>query len=300
MRAALLQAMARDPNGRFETAQAFGQAIKQSVATLGGPAATAELARLLFTDFGDEMASRDEILKAADDPNAAPISIGPSKPASPPPIPKRPDPPAARSGEMSQATPKPRPPTGQIEAIPSVMLGTPASTRIQLPDLENVLDLSSNVGADSWMADGGTDLLSAHRWKSLRNFAIAIGVLTVAAVGVFFVVTKMGGHEQRVVAPPPPADAAVVKVVPPPVDAGDEINHDDIVALSKFGFFSITATAKTTIYVDDKYIGETPLTRLPLKPGPHTVKAVGPRGKSKVMKVTIVGGRDDDEGTITW
>jgi len=80
MRAALLQAMARDPNGRFETAQAFGQAIKQSVATLGGPANQAELARLLFTDFSDEMSSRDEILKAADDPNAAPISIGPSVP----------------------------------------------------------------------------------------------------------------------------------------------------------------------------------------------------------------------------
>ena len=164
MRAALLQAMARDPNGRFETAQQFGQAIKQSVATLGGPASQAELARLLFTDFGDEMASRDEILKAADDPTAAPISIGPAKPAMPPPIPKRPDPPAARSGEMVQATPAtPRPPSGAIDAIPSVMLGTPASTRFQMPNLDNVLDLSADVGADSWMAEGGTDLLSAHR-----------------------------------------------------------------------------------------------------------------------------------------
>ena len=300
MRAALLQAMARDPNGRFETAQAFGQAIKQSVATLGGPASQAELARLLFTDFGDEMASRDEILKAADDPNAAPISIGPTKPATPPPIPKRPDPPAARSGEMSQATPKPRPPTGQIEAIPSVMVGTPASTRIQLPDLENVLDLSSNVGADSWMAEGGTDLLSAHRWKSLRNLGIGIGMIVAVGVVIFLVVSKMGGGSDTKRVVQAPADAAVAKVVPTPIDAGDEISHDDIVALSKFGFFSITATAKTTIFVDDKYIGETPLTRLPLKPGPHTVKAVGPRGKTKNLKITIIGGRDDDEGTITW
>lgn len=302
MRAALLQAMARDPNGRFETAHQFGQAIKQSVATLGGPAPTAELARLLFTDFGDEMSSRDEILKAADDPNAAPISIGPAKPASPPPIPKRAPLPAA-SGEMSQATPvKPRPPTGQIEAIPSVMVGTPASTKIQLPDLENVLDLSANVGADAWMAEGGTNLLAAHRWKSLRNTAIAIAVIAILIVGIFFVVNKMGGTSQVKHVAPPPADAAVVKVVPPPtpIDAGDEISHDDIVALSKFGFFSITATAKTTIYVDDKYIGETPLTRLPLKPGPHNVKAVGPHGKTKKLAITIVGGRDDDEGTITW
>jgi serine/threonine protein kinase len=298
MRTALVQAMARDPNGRFETAQAFGQAIKQSVATLGGPASQAELARILFTDFGDEMSSRDEILKAADDPNAAPISIGP-KPATPPPLPKRPDPPPATSGEMFQATPRARTPTG--EGIPSVMLSTPASSRVQAPNLDNVLDLSANVGADAWMADGGTDLLSAHRWKSLRNLGIAIAILVAAGVAIALVVSKMGGSEPtRVVQAP--IDAAVKKAVAPPVpiDAGDEINKDDIVALSKFGFFSITATAKTEIYVDEKYIGDTPLTRLPLKPGPHTVKAVGPHSKTKNVKITIVGGRDDDEGTITW
>ena len=96
-----------------------------------------------------------------------------------------------------------------------------------------------------------------------------------------------------------PADAAIRKPIVEPPDA-DTISHDDIVALSKFGFFSITATAKTTIYVDDKNIGETPLTRLPLKPGPHVVKAVGPHGKSKIIKITIIGGRDTDEGSIDW
>ena len=301
MRAALVQAMARDPNGRFETAHAFGQAIKQSVATLGGPASQAELARLLFTDFGDEMSSRDEILKAADDPNAAPVSIGP-KPAPPPPPPPRMAPPAAASGEMNQATPARRQVPTEQSGVPTVMLATPPSSKISVPDLDAVLDLSSNVGADSWMAEGGTDLLSAHRWKSLRNVGIGIVVLVALGIGLFFVISKVGNsrEEPKKVVAPVVVDAAVPKQVAAPIDAGDEISHDDIVALSKFGFFSITATAKTTIYVDDKYIGETPLTRLPLKPGPHTVKAVGPRNKNKVIKITIVGGRDDDEGTITW
>src|SRR6185503_215684 len=49
MRAALIQAMARDPNGRFDSALAFGNAIRNSVSTLGGPATAADLARLLFT-----------------------------------------------------------------------------------------------------------------------------------------------------------------------------------------------------------------------------------------------------------
>ena len=85
MRAALLQAMARDVNGRFDTAQAFGNALRNAVATLGGPATPADLARLLLADFGDEMIARDEILAgrraapprpAARDPAAAAAGLG--------------------------------------------------------------------------------------------------------------------------------------------------------------------------------------------------------------------------------
>jgi serine/threonine protein kinase len=299
MRAALLQAMARDPAGRFDSAQAFGNAIRNSVATLGGPASQQELARLLFTDFGDEMASRDEILKAADDPTSAPVSVGlvSQRPAAPPPIPR----PAAASGEMSGGAPRPRPPTGPQNAVPSMIVGAPQTGRMQVVDLDQVLDLSANVGADAWMAEGGTNLLSAHRWKALRNTLIAIGILAVAGIGVFLIVTLTGGSSKPLPKTLPPApDAAIKKPIVDIQPDADLISHDDIVALSKYGFFSITANAKTTIYVDDKNIGETPLTRLPLKPGPHTVKAVGPKGKSKILKITIIGGRDDDEGSIDW
>ena len=83
MRAALLQAMARDPNGRFDTAQAFGNALRNAVSTLGGPASPADLARLLSDDFSEEMASRDEILKSADEP--APIAPPRATRPTPPP-----------------------------------------------------------------------------------------------------------------------------------------------------------------------------------------------------------------------
>ncbi len=124
--------------------------------------------------------------------------------------------------------------------------------------------------------------------------------LALIAGGVIFFVSRTTDDDDipvRVVKPT--ADAAVRRNVAPPPDA-TEVSHDDIVALSKYGFFSINATAKTTIYIDGKLIGETPLTRLPYPPGPHTVKAVGPKGKSKIIKITILGGRDDDEGTIDW
>jgi serine/threonine protein kinase len=300
MRAALVQAMARDPAGRFDTAQGFGNAIKNSVATLGGPASGADLARLLFTDFGDEMAARDEIVKAADDPNAAPISIGQSMPKTPPPIPPRPQQIAA-SGEMSQATPpRSKTPTGSL-GVPSMIVHSGGTGKVELPDLGNVLDLSENVGADSWMAEGGTDLLSSHRMKSLRNLLIALVGVAAVAAGVWFLIGRSGGDEQQP-SVQVPADAAVKRVYVPdePKPDATEISKDDIVALSKFGFFSINANAKTTIYVDNVRYGETPMQRLPLPPGPHKVKAVTKGKKAKEFMITIIGGRDTDEGTINW
>ncbi len=305
MRAALLQAMARDPAGRFDTALAFGNAIKLSVASLGGPASPQELARLLFTDFGDEMASRDEILKAADDPNAAPISIQVPPPrvpqATPPPIPALP----ATSGEMEQATSRTKRIT-EAPPVPSMIVHSPGTGRVQAiqaqsVDLDKVLDLSDDMGADSWMADDGTNLLASHRWRSLRNSAIALAVFAALGLGVFLLIQLVGSKPSTNAAGTAQvADAAVRKPIQDiPLDAAPD-DHEEIKALSKYGFYSITANAKTTIYVDDKMIGETPLTHLPLKPGPHTIKAVGPKGKSKTMKISIVGGRDIDDGSIDW
>ena len=300
MRAALLQAMARDPAGRFDTAQGFGNAIKNSVATLGGPASPADLARLLFTDFSDEMSSRDEILKAADDPNAAPISIGPTKPATPPPIPKR-EPQLATSGEMHQQTPpRARTPTGNLDGVIIASSHGSQTGKVVLPDLANVLDLSEDVGADQWMAEGGTDLLSSHRMRSLRNLALGLLVLAVIGVGIYMFFKTTGNEPDKKIAAPVPMDAAVVKKNDPPPPDAPEVNKNDIIALSKFGFFTIDASAKTTIYVDNVRYGETPMQRLPLTPGPHKVKAVTKGKKPREFMITIIGGRDTEQETIDW
>jgi len=297
MRAALLQAMARDPNGRFDTALAFGNAIRNSVSTLGGPASLADLARLLSTDFADEMAQRDEILKAADEP--APIAPPRTRPTQPPPLPN--PAPVMRSGEVGAvAYPQEHRATGQLEAVPS-MIVQGGSSRAYLPvPPASVLDLSSNVLPDSWMVDPATDLLRSHRLRSIRNAAIAIGVLIVIVVAIWLATRGGDGDQQRAVRPPP-ADAQVTPDAPDlPIDAAGELTRDEIIARSRFGFFSIAATAATQIYIDNKQIGDAPLTRFPLMPGPHKVRAVGPRGKIKQMSITIYGGQDTDEGTITW
>jgi len=299
MRAALLQAMARDPNGRFDTALAFGNAIRNSVSTLGGPASAADLARLLSSDFAEEMASRDEILKAADEP--APVAPPrPARTSQPPPLPPGARPQQELSGELAELARRSRTGSGPLEAVPS-MIVQPGSSRVSQPILpRDVLDLSSNVLPDSWMIDPNTDLLRGHRLRSIRNAAIALAVLTAVGVAIFFAATRSTEAGRATVHLPPTPDAAVVQAVDPPVDAQLGPTRDDIVALSRYGFFSITATAKTQIYVDNNKIGDTPLTRLPLPPGPHKVKAIGPHGKTRQLNITIYGGRDTDEGIITW
>jgi serine/threonine protein kinase len=300
MRAALLQAMARDPVGRFDTAQAFGNAIRNAVSTLGGAATPLDLARLLVADFGEEMTSRDEILKAADEP--APIAPRPARTTSPPPLPVRR--PAGTTGAVGEigasddSQPNRRAP-GPLDAVPS-MIVQPGSSRTSSPP--QVIDLSSNLMPDSWMIDPNTDLLRGHRLRSLRNAAIAIAVVAVIGGAIFVIANRVGDVGNRTAPLPVTENETVVPdaAIEPPVDAQTGPTRDDIVAISHFGFFSINATARTQIYVDNKQIGDTPLIRIPLLPGPHKVKAIGPRGKTRLINTTIYGGRDTDEGLITW
>jgi serine/threonine protein kinase len=295
MRAALLQAMARDVNGRFDTAQAFGNALRNAVATLGGPAYPADLARLLVTDFGDEMAARDEILKAADEPAPPPR---PLRSTSPPPLPGA----VFQTGATGEIGASDDSQSGrssaQMESVPS-MIVQQSSARIQAPS-GRVIDLSGNMQPDSWMIDPNTDLLRSHRLRTIRNAAIALGSLALITAVVFLITSRLGDATNRTVAVQPPPDAPLPIDAEPPIDAPTGPTRDDIVALSRYGFFSIAATAKTQIYIDNKMIGETPLTRLPLAPGPHKVKALGPRGKVKTLSITVYGGQDTDEGTINW
>jgi serine/threonine protein kinase len=298
MRAALLQAMARDPSGRFDTAQAFGNALRNAVATLGGPATPHDLSRLLASDFGEEMASRDEILKAADEP--APIVARPARSTQPPPLPTvRPAPTTGAAGEIGGADDsQPNRSAAQLDAVPS-MIVQPGSSRISMP-MPQVLDLSSNMLPDSWMIDPNTDLLRGHRLRSLRNAALAIGAVALIGLAIFFFAGR-SGDPNRMQQPVTEADSAPPDAaVELPPDAPSGPTRDDIIAISHFGFFSINANAKTQIYVDNKQIGDTPLIRIPLTPGPHRIKAIGPRGKTKLISTVIYGGRDTDEGMINW
>src|SRR5262249_48662069 len=155
-----------------------------------------ELAKLLSDDFSEEMASRDEILKAADEP--APIAPPRTmRSTRPPPLPGSVAPTGAVGEIGARDDSKPR--VMLPDAVPS-MIVQPGSARAYVPPPQ-VIDLSSNMLPDSWMIDPNTDLLRGHRLRSLRNAAIAFGVVAAVTVVIFFIANSFGDASNHNIAP---------------------------------------------------------------------------------------------------
>ena len=56
------------------------------------------------------------------------------------------------------------------------------------------------------------------------------------------------------------------------------------------GYFSVDALPYAQIYVDGAFVGITPLVRIPLRPGRHSVRAVAESGASERLTITVRAG----------
>jgi len=154
------------------------------------------------------------------------------------------------------------------------------------------------------LADPGTDLLRDWRRRRLWTFA-GFGVILALALAAFVIMSDRsspapGSGEDGLVAPSAdagtgqPVDAAPIDA---PVDA--DPTRADIVALARYGFFSVGSDRAAEISIDHKIVGTAPLIRYPLTPGPHDIKAVS-RGKAKRWQIMIEATKDVDLGVIEW
>ena len=324
MREVVTRALARDVNARYATAMEMAAAVRAAVASAGGPAAPASLAKMVAADFGDELAAKQQLSEqagatsiSADSASVPTLSVTSGQhPAVAPTVVDRPPrgnqqverrgeltaPPPRRPPPIPGATPPPPPAVEVAPPTPASqpqMIAMPPAGMIAAPMAP--VQPTGQLTTDAVLStDLSTDLLGDRR----RGFVIKAGIVTVLVAGVIAaIVLGAGGDDETPAAAPP--DAMVEVAVPDPVpDPGDDdagVSKQDIIAISKYGYFSIDADEPTVIFIDDKRIGETPLLRLPLAPGPHEVKAVGP-GKKKVKKfeITIFGGKDTEWGTIDW
>ncbi|MBP9086184.1 MAG: serine/threonine protein kinase [Kofleriaceae bacterium] len=338
LRSVLLQALARDPAGRFATAKQFGDAIRGAMMNLGGPATTTDLAIFLSQDFGDELAAHDEILRAADDDSAIPAS-SPANSASKsqghrlpsaPPIPL-----VSREGELANAQRSKRDSIGigvpsMIVSAPTGRAGTAPIAPFDSPSQPNAVPTdmllgtantapyrqSVPVATGAMLSDSFAMPLAAPSSPSfdlgMDDAAKLLGasrnrtmrnlavIAVVAAIAIAAVLVLNRSEQQQ----PIIENAIVVDAAPPPpppIDAPkNQMSREDIAAMSRYGFLTMDSDPKAKLFLDDKLIGETPFKRFPLAPGNYKAKVVGAGGKKKLFDLTIYGGKDAELGAVNW
>jgi len=66
------------------------------------------------------------------------------------------------------------------------------------------------------------------------------------------------------------------------------------------GFYTVDSRPYATIFIDGARQDQTPLYRVPLRPGPHEIRAVLADGREHTFIVTIEAGNELSSGRLTW
>jgi serine/threonine protein kinase len=203
---------------------------------------------------------------------------------------------------VQEPTPPP-PPARAMGSAPKIADGSVPFPVVNTPPPVAAASYNAPSGLGAQMVglpDPSTDLIQEWRKKRVRNVLIGAVVAVVLLVGGIMLIMLGGGSSQpaqqkQASAPPAPVvDARVVDTTP---DADD---RKDMQERARFGYYSITASEKTSIVIDNHPVGDIPLTNWPLAPGVHHVKAYGPRNKVKKFDITIYAAQDTDGGMIMW
>jgi len=351
---AIARAVSRNRDDRFPTARAFGEALAQAVAPLGGVRTAAQISDVVEASFHEVLSEQRELLEQArvgdnfDLEKSNPLGGTPVTGATPvsnirgklvaaqaeveqyvraqaairsieddevsssgftPPPGWR-----ARSSEMTAVNPQSgvtivpagsvprRDPTPRPRAERVVPDEPPVSVRSysKLPWIIAIGLATAATGVTTWMV--------VNKPAEPPPASAGSNALPVVAI-------QESHPPQRlpVVAPPidarveaPAPDAAVAIVTPdePKKSHPKPITHEAAVTPAPSGppgFITIdSAPVYATIYIDGKSYGETPLVRISIPPGRHTVKAVSPSGSTRTSSITIESGKTAPVRRIEW
>jgi serine/threonine-protein kinase len=327
LREVIHRALARDIGGRYATARDMAEAVKAAVESLGGPATPAELGKVVSTDFSEELAAKQELCEqAATAPVGADSSTIPSLTLSSGQhmavAPTVVDKPKSRGNTLSALegelqTPPPRSPKSKTTPppIPSAAMKSPTPTSpvmVEMPAAAVVvapLAMVPGTGETTFTGAPIPDVSLDLRPRSGVGVKVAIAVGVVVLAAVAFALAAGGGGSKAATAPPDaePMQAPVPigerRTIDEARDAG--MSRAEIELLSLYGYLTVGSAEKAVVLIDGRSIGEEvgpdkDLDRYPLKPGPHQLKLVGPKKKVHTQKFDIIGGQENDLGTVTW
>ncbi len=321
--AVLTRSLAREPSGRFTTTAEMAEAVRAAIAPLGGTATTQELSTIVGRDFADELAAKEEILAQArrvaaitadaDDvpslssSSSGGIGVAPTN-VAPSPFGTTTEELEAIDGEMlvAELDPEPGPDHTPASMVIAPTPTTPATGRVirplmppPVPGPRRTAPPGSAAAPHGVtmvdLADAGTDLLG--EWRKRRMKRLMIGAAIVAAAIAALLVFGIGGGGGG---KPALTDPGALLGSAPVLDAGEEVldlpvdaalpidaSRADIIAENRYGYLTLTSSAKFSVYIDGSRIVNDAFDQYPLRPGPYKVKVVGPRGKIERFEVII-------------
>ena len=286
--AVIAKALSRNREDRFPTARAMGEALAKSVASIGGPMTPGEISDAVLAAFETRLGKQHELVRVAREGGALPL---------------------------------------EDDLGPAVGHGTAMAT--------TPLSMLSNRGADMVVERGTATTPSAPPIAPVaaivpqrKTRAWVIAVIAVLALGAVVVALAMRGGETNtgptidaaVIASAPidaavaeadaspvvPVDAAVALVTPDaavPAIKPAKIAREPKVTRPSGPPGTITIDSSpvyAVITIGGKKYGETPLVKLSLPPGKHSVRAVSASGSTKTYSITIESGKQAPVLRIQW
>jgi serine/threonine-protein kinase len=282
---AIARAMSRDREQRFPTARALGEALAAAVAPLGGPLPASAVSEEVVRAFPAQLREQHKLIHLAQTGGALDLEddVGPV---------------------LSHGTEMLTTPVSSLQRARDTVVSDAPIVHPPAPARSSSL-LTIVLVAIIALAIGGVGL---YVWNDHEQVVATAPADAVRAAHVSIdAAVPVDAVEVTVL----PADAAPV-AVQPPVDAAVTIaTHTDNhpphvqppppVVKGPPGFITIDSTpVYATIFVDGKRLGDTPLVRIELPAGRHTVRAVAPSGAAQNLAISIEAGKTAQTRRIEW
>jgi serine/threonine-protein kinase len=283
---AVAKALSRKPGDRYPTARAFGEALAESVAPLGGALVAAALSEEVERGFAVRLEEQRALIKTAREGGGYDLAsdLGPG----------------VGYGTEMLSTP--------LSIASGLNQGEPRSKTVQVMPL----GLRRKRSLLPWLV--GVPLAvaaAAIAFLLVRGKPDAVAHADAAQVAAISAPADAAAAPSAPDASVPlpdaalPIDAAVPLDAGPPPDAApkkppkpDPITHARPAGAP--GFITIDSAPYATIYIDGKSYGVTPVVHVSLASGRHAVRAVGSNGKVQMVTITIESGKTAPARQIRW
>ena len=284
---AIAKALSRDREDRFPTVRALGEALATAVAPLGGACSAAAIAEEIERVFATRLGEQRTLIRTAreggvlslDDDLGPQIGHGTEMLGTP----------ISMLGNASSSAPAAPVFPVQRTTAPSMPIA-PASRRWPIVMLVLLVLVAGAAAAYFYVRAQQRPVLAETEAPPVRMTAVTIDAAP---------------PDAEVIAPPP-TDAAVVAAVdaavPPDAARVTRTHRPPPPRISgPPGFITIDSTpVYAVIFIDGKKHGETPLVKIAVPPGRHTVKAVSPSGSVKTFTIQIESGKVARTRRIEW